>query len=78
MDIHHEVNHIIANLQQNQPQLRFEFHENGCTVILCNSSGEHKYELAPYDLLRLGIESNFLFRMMQARTVSYFTEEPQV
>lgn len=78
MDIHREVDHLIANLQQSQPQLRLEFHPAGATVILSNSAGEHKYELAPHDLLRLGIESNFLFRMMQARTVSYFTEEPQV
>lgn len=76
MDIHNEVDHIIANISQ-PPQLRLEFHPAGATVILSNSAGEHKYELAPHDLLRLGIESNFLFRMMQARTVSYFTEEPQ-
>lgn len=77
MDIHHEADQILANLQQNQQQLRFEFHPGGATVILSNSAGEHKYELAPHDLLRLGIESHYLFRMMQLGTVSYFTEEPQ-
>lgn len=72
MDIHKEADQILANLQQNQQQLRFEFHPGGATVILCNSAGEHKYEMIPHDLLRLGIECHFLFRMMEARTVSYF------
>ncbi len=72
MDIHHEADQILASLQQNQQQLRFEFHPNGATVILCNSAGEHRHELTPYDLLRLGIECHLLFGMMEARTVSYF------
>lgn len=78
MDIHKEADQIIANLEMNQQsQLRLEFHPNGCTIILCNSAGEHHYQMAPYDLLRLGIESNFLFKMMQLGTVAYFTQEPQ-
>lgn len=74
MDIHKEADQILANCTQPQ-HLRFEFHANGATVILSNATGEHRHELAPLDLLRLGIESNFLFQMMQAGTVSYFTEE---
>jgi hypothetical protein len=74
MDIHSEVDNILANVSQ-PPQLRFEFHQNGCTIILCDSIGEHKHKMTPYDLLRLGIESNFLFRAMQLGTVSYFTQE---
>lgn len=71
MDIHHEVDNILSNISQ-PSQLRFEFHSEGATVILCNAAGEHKYELAPHDLLRLGIDCHFLFRQMEARTVSYF------
>ncbi len=66
--------HITARSPQ---QLRFEFHVNGCTAILSDATGEHRHELAPYDLLRLGIESNFLFQMMQAGTVSYFYGQEQ-
>lgn len=76
MDIHKEVDHILANINQPQ-QLRFEFHQNGCTIILSDTSGEHTYNMTPYDLLRLGIESNFLFRMMHLGTVSSFTQEQQ-
>lgn len=81
MDIHHEVNQIIDNLEQNQQQLRFEFHPGGCTVILCNALGEHKYEMAPSQLIVLKqlftYGGNNLYEMMQAGTVAYFTEEPQ-
>jgi hypothetical protein len=81
MDIHREVNHILASLSQ-PLQLRFEFHQNGATVILCNSAGEHKYEMSLHELMTLerlfticGKDS--LLQMMQAGTVAYFTEEPQ-
>lgn len=78
MDIHHEVDHIIANLSQ-PPQLRFEFHQNGATIILCKAQEEHKFEMTPYQLLTL--EQLFTFggegKMMQSETIAYFTEEPQ-
>lgn len=82
MDIHNEVNHILANLEQNQAQLRFEFHPEGCTVILCNAADEHKYEMTPYQLIALKRlftfgGNNYLYELMEARTVAYFTEEPQ-
>jgi len=82
MDIHNEVDHILASLSQ-PPQLRFEFHQNGCTIVLANTSGEHKYEMSLYQLLTLEYhfrvqgEEHFLFQCMQAGTIAYFTEEPQ-
>ena len=79
MDIHNEVDQILASLEQNQQQLRFEFHPGGCTVILCNALGEHKYEMIPSQLVVL--KQLFTYGsvrgMMEARTVAYFTEEPQ-
>lgn len=82
MDIHREADQILANLEQNQPQLRFEFHPEGATVILCNSAGEHHYQMAPHQLLALKRlftfgGNNYLYELMEARTVAYFTEEPQ-
>jgi hypothetical protein len=76
MDIHREINRIIANLSQPQ-LLRFEFHRNGCTVILSNKRGEHKYEMSLYNLLCLGFESHQLAQMMEDENVIYFAQEPQ-
>lgn len=79
MDIHHEVNNLLANLEQNQQQLRFEFHPGGATVILCNALGEHKYKMTPSQLMTikqlLTYGGNNLHEIMEARTVAYFTEE---
>ena len=79
MDIQKEVNSILASLQQNHQQLRFEFHDKGATVILCNSAGEHKYEMVPSQLIVLKqlftYGGNNLYELMEAGTVAYFTEE---
>lgn len=79
MDIHKEADQILANLQQNLQQLRFEFHPGGCTVILCNTLGEHKYEMIPSQLIVLKqlFTYDSVRGMMETRTVAYFTEEPQ-
>lgn len=81
MDIHNEVNQFLASLEQNHQQLRLEFHPGGATVILCNSAGEHKYEMPPSQLIVLKqlftYGGNNLYELMEARTVAYFTEEPQ-
>lgn len=81
MDIHKEADQIIANLQQNQQQLRLEFHPGGATIILCNTLGEHKYAMAPSQLMTIkqlfAYGGKNLHELMEARTVAYFTEEPQ-
>lgn len=78
MDIHKEADQILANLEQNHQQLRFEFHPGGATVILCNSAGEHRYEMAPSQLIVLKqlFTYDSVRGMMEAGTVAYFTEEP--
>lgn len=81
MDIHREADNILASLEMSPNQLRFEFHQNGCTVILCNSAGEHHYQMAPSQLMTIkqlfAYGGKNLHELMEAGTVAYFTEEPQ-
>lgn len=72
MDIHEQVNQIVS--QKERQALRFEFHQRGATIVLCNHLGEHRFEIDAYDLIRLGINTDFLFKMMAVGTVSYFQQ----
>ena len=77
MDIHREVDHILANTSQ-PSLLCFEFHSEGCTVTLSNATGEHKHELTAYELLGFSYDSDDLFRRMQAGTIVSFRQEQQL
>lgn len=72
MDIHHEADHIVANYIQNRDRLRFEFHANGATVIICDATGEHRQEMSHYDLHTLGVKEEFLARLMRFGTTFEF------